>query len=394
MARKNDFGFRIRNACVIGAVSFEASPMGNPSLPSPMQDGNEDVSMADTVEAGRIPPQFVLLALESGDLTFLFARNVGADVEFITIHHSVVNPGVTEEPAMHLKVDPSSRYVAIARSENTIVIFALKTREELRTESLHGASFDPIASERYIHIRGAIHKMEFLFPSPDDPDHIILLLLVVRNGSTAMFVYEWAAGQSLTEIRSNLRGHTVPPRCRMPLLLIPLTIMSALLFVSAESIMECYNILEGMPAFRDVPHPEYPASQTHIGIGMPLWTAWARPLRHHRYSKGHDDIYIAREDGFIAFFEIILDSSLFVQGIFVAGNFRGNISTAFTNLDSDASGKDFLIAGGDSCDGGSYLVSWSALPVPWKELISTRLQQRRCRSWLSRYRIGRRQLIL
>jgi hypothetical protein len=200
--------------------------------------------------------------------------------------------------------------------------------------------------------------MEFLFPSPDDPDHIILLLLVVRNGTTAMFVYEWAAGQSLTEIRSNnLKGHTLPPVCRMPLLLIPLTIMSALLFVSADSIMECHNILEGTPTFRAAPQPEFPASQIHIGIGMPLWTAWTRPLRAHKYSQGHDDIYIAREDGFIAFLEIVLDSSVLVQSTIVAGNFRGNIGTAFTNLQLSESGMDFLIAGGESCDGGSYLVS-------------------------------------
>jgi Mono-functional DNA-alkylating methyl methanesulfonate N-term len=358
VARKNDFGPRIRNACVIGASAFEAFTAGSLMPFSQMQGGNGDVSMADDTGPGTIPPQFILLALESGDLIFLFARNVGADVEFITSHHRVVDRGIIEEPAMHLKVDPSSRYVAVAGSENTFAVYALRTKEDLSTQSLQGTSFSPVASEQYLHVRGVIHKMEFLFPSPDDPDHIILLLLVVRNGSTAMFVYEWAAGQSLTEIRSNnLKGHTLPPGCRMPLLLIPLTIMSALLFVCADSIMECHSVIEGTPAFRNVPQPEFPASQIHIGIGMPLWTAWTRPLRHHNYSKGHDDIYIAREDGFIAFLEVVLDSSVLVQTTIAAGNFRSNIGTAFTNLQLAESGKDFLIAGGDSCDGGSYLVS-------------------------------------
>lgn len=358
VARKNDFDSPIRNACVIGANGFEARTVGSPELLAQMQDGSGDVSMADAMDPGTIPRQLILLALESGDLMFLFARNVGTDVEFITSHSRLANRRRIEEPAMHLKVDPSSRYVAVAYSENSFGIFALRTREELSTQSLHGAPFSPIESSQFLHIRGVIHKMEFLFPSPDDPDHIILLLLVVRNASTAMFVYEWAAGQSLTEIRSNnLKGHTLPPACRMPLLLIPLTIMSALLFVSAESIMECHNILEGTPTFRTVPQPVFEASHVHIGTGAPLWTAWTRPVRYPKYSKGHDDIYIAREDGFIAFLEIVLDSSLLVQGIVAAGKFRSNIGTAFTNLELAESGKDFLIAGGDSCDGGSYLVS-------------------------------------
>jgi hypothetical protein len=358
VARRNDFGPRIRNACVIGASAFQTNTAGSLSVLGQPQDGSGDVSMTDAVGPGTIPPQIILLALESGDLTFLFARNVGVEVEFITKHHRAVNRAITEEPAMHLKVDPSSRYVAVSWSENTFAVYGLRTKEELSTQSLNGTPFSPVTSEQYLHVRGVIHKMEFLYPSPDDPDHIILLLLVVRNGSTAMFVYEWAAGQTLTEIRSNnLKGHTLPPGCRMPLLLIPLTIMSALLFVSADSIMECQNVLEGTPTFRTVPQPEFPASQIHIGIGMPLWTAWTRPLRCHRYSQGHDDIYIAREDGFIAFLEIVLDSSVLVQSTIAAGNFRSNIGTAFTNLQLSESGMDFLIAGGDSCDGGSYLVS-------------------------------------
>jgi hypothetical protein len=327
-------------------------------LSSQTHDGNGSISIVNVVGPELIPPQCILLAMESGDLTFLFARNVGMGMEFITSHHKVINKGITEPPGKHLKVDPSSRYVAVAASEKSFAVYSLMSKEELSTQRLHGEPFRHIASEQHLHVRGVIHKMEFLFPAADDPDHIILLLLVVRNGSTAMFVYEWEAGQSLTEIRSNnLRGHTLPPSCRMPLLLIPLTIMSAILFVSAESIMECHNLLEGSPTFRVVPQPEFAVSPIHLGIGVPLWTAWTRPLRHPRYSKGHDDIYMAREDGFIAFLEIVLDSSVLVQSTIAAGNFSSNIGTAFTNLELAPDGMDFLITGGDSCEGGSYLVS-------------------------------------
>jgi hypothetical protein len=70
--------------------------------------------MADAVVPATIPPQIILLALESGDLIFFFAHNVGAEVKFITNYYRVGNKGNIGEPAMHLKVDPSSRYVAVA----------------------------------------------------------------------------------------------------------------------------------------------------------------------------------------------------------------------------------------------------------------------------------------
>jgi len=357
VARKSDFGQRICNACIIGSSSFEVSSVGD-SMLSQMHDENGDISMVDVAGPELIPPQFILLVMESGNLTFLSARNLDMDVEFITSHHRVIHRGITEPPAKHLKVDPSSRYVAVAASEISFAIYALKSREELNMQRLHGEPFQHVSSQNHLHVRGVIHKMEFLFPAADDPDHIILLLLVVRNGSTSMFVYEWEAGQSLQEIRrNNLRGYTLPPSCRMPLLLIPLTIMSAILFVCVESIVECNNLLEGSPTFQIVPQPEFAVSPIHLGIGPPLWTAWTRPLRHPRYSKSHDDIYMAREDGFIAFLGVVSDSSVLVQSIIPAGNFSSNIGTAFTNLELAPDGMDFLITGGDSCDGGSYLVS-------------------------------------
>lgn len=357
VARKSDFGQRIRNACIIGSSSFEVSSVGDSMPSSQMHDGNGDVSMLDVFGPELIPPQFILLVMESGDLTFLSARNMGTDVKFITSHHKALHRGITEPPGTHLKVDPSYRYVAVASSEISFAIYCLKSKEELRMQRLHGEPFHHIASEHHLHRRGVIHKMEFLYPAADDPDHIILVLLVVRNGSTAMFVYEWEAGQNLTEIRSNnLKGYTLPPSCRMPLLLIPLTIMSAILFVSSESIMECHNLLEGSPTFQVIPQPEFTVSSFHLGVGWPLWTAWTRPLRHPRYSKSHDDIYMAREDGFIAFLEIVSDSTILVQTATAAGNFGSHIGTAFNNLELAPDGMDFLITGGDSCDGGSYLV--------------------------------------
>lgn len=250
--------------------------------------------------------------------------------------------------------------MAVAGSENVFAVYALRTASELRTQALNGETMRPIEYERYLHIQGVIHKMEFLFPAANDPDHIILLLLVVRNGTTRMHVYEWVAGQNLTDIRSNnKKGHYFNEEYKMPLLLIPLTIHSAFLMVCEQSIGLCKNLLEGTPDLENVNIGSERRTPLHVGLGRPLWTSWTRPTRSSHYAKNHDDIYIAREDGLVKFLEI--DTTEFVNANMIVDGFENNIGTAFASLDSTFPGAagsmgDIIIAGGDSCPGGIYLV--------------------------------------
>ena len=51
-----------------------------------------------------------------------------------------------------------------------------------------------VKSERYIYLHGVILKMEFLYPSPDDDEQIILLVVLVNKGRTRMLIYEWVTG--------------------------------------------------------------------------------------------------------------------------------------------------------------------------------------------------------
>jgi hypothetical protein len=307
-----------------------------------------------------MPPQYIILALESGDLVFLFAHNVKGVVEFVWCCHKATNKMLIEQPVKHLTVDPSSRYMAMGGSEDIFAVYALHSTEIIGAQYTRGESIQPISSEICLHVDGVIHKMEFLFPSIDDPDHIILLLLVVKNGATGMFVYEWVAGQGLNSIHTNnKRGFKLTPAIRLPLLLIPLRIHSAFLLVSESVMAVCKNLLQGTPTFQDVNIPNDAPSSLHFGTGKPLWTAWARPLRTRSYSKFHDDLYIAREDGVVKSLEI--DSEEFLQAKLDVGNFRSNIGTAFASLDwtfpgQDNSASDFLVTGGDSGPGGMYLV--------------------------------------
>jgi hypothetical protein len=327
-----------------------------------MKDENGDIHMADFSRANssQLPPQYIILALESGDLIFLFAHEVNGAVEFVWSCHKAANKMLIGQPVKHLTIDPSSRYMAMAGSEHVFSVYALHSTDILCAQYMRGEPLRPTASEICLQVDGVIHKMEFLFPSNDDPGHIILLLLVVKNGATGMFVYEWVAGQDLNSIRTNnKRGFKLTEEIRLPLLLIPLRIHSAFLLVSESVMAVCKNLLEGTPEFQDVNMPNDAPSSLYFGIGKPLWTAWARPLRTRSYAKFHDDLYIAREDGVVKSLEIDLDE--FLQAKLDVGNFRSNIGTAFASLDwtfpgQDNSASDFLVTGGDSGPGGMYLV--------------------------------------
>jgi hypothetical protein len=358
VARKTDFGSRIRNARVVGIRYLDLGivPIHR------RQDENEDVSMIDGTDLGALPPQYILLALESGDLVLFYARDVGSGVEFVTFRQRMSKPLLRDLPGKHLAVDPSSRYIAIAGCENIFSIYALHPREMLNAQCLNGEPFCPILAVRDIRVRGVVHKIEFLYPAPDDPNHIILLVLAIKGGTTATFIYDWDAGHNLTDIRTyNISGHPLPRKYRMPILLIPLVIKSAFLLVFGESIIECHNLLAGTPEYRSVAVRKNQDASSTLRIDQipPTWTAWVRPMRTRRYSKEHDDIYIAREDGFVAYIEINSDG--YVQSQSDAGTFKGNIGTAFASLEMDLNGRDrdFLVAGGEGCDGGVYMVSFS-----------------------------------
>lgn len=374
MAQKTDFDFLIRNALVITLNDSESDAPNVPASSTHMKDENGDMSMLDSLAPPVLPPQYLLLILEIGDVLCVYARNVGAKVEFVIGRNGIPESIVKRHPGKFFAVDPSSRYLAIGDSDTAFSVHALRSREELTAQCLRGEQFDPIAPEpKNLRIKGVIHQMEFLFPSPDDPDHIILLVLAAQKGNTAMFVYEWVAGQSLTEIRANnVKGHTLPENCRMPLLLIPLTIKSAFLLISAENITECRDLLEGSPDYYTVDPQKNAATGLHIGICKPLWTAWTRPTRTRNWCKTHDDLYLAREDGFVAFLEIDSDRISERKSVAAfktqheAGNLTCNVGTAFTSLEIASpgwGGDDILVVGGDSCDGGVFFVRSNSLPA-------------------------------
>lgn len=372
VAIKADFGSRIRNAAVIGPPTVS---MGNHAKPEETIDDLfpgrvTDIDMPDATSTvtsseveSKIPRQFIALVLESGDIIILFAREgPNGHTEFISSRHTVARPMMVEHPGRHLAVDPTSRFMAVACFEGIFALYRLYTSSTMNQHFKEG-KFHPIDAERYFRVDGVVHKMEFLHPSPGDVNHVILLLLIIKDGKTRMLLYDWDATKDIKLIQPyGKKGHPLVEANRMPQLLIPLKVRSSFLLISEESITWYTDILTGSPMPVLCPVSIDPPSDLHHGIYFPLWASWYRAPRWNQSVQDKDHIYLVREDGVIRFLEIDEDG---VSGNMNVGNLDCNAGNAFACLEhhmdvADIHPKkmgDLLIAGGETCEGGLYLVS-------------------------------------
>ncbi|KAK2027677.1 thermotolerance protein [Colletotrichum zoysiae] len=355
--RKNDFGCRIRNALVIGnkyehfrVVADEAGPDHVKS-----EDEDDDTQMADITSAsgtigphGLLPPHLLLLILESGSFVFLFIRrDLNGKLEFVTspFHNSARRLG---HLGFHVAVDPRSRYIAVADAQNKFVVYELESMESMGDQYMRHKSINPIKTHHPRAIQGTILKMEFLYPRPEDEHHVILLLIVVKGDRSKMVIYEWERGDDLSQVLAEeKRGHRIAPEHRLPLLIIPLTVRSSFFAVSEHALGICKDPLQGPPDIETINPISHPTTPFHHGTGVPLWTAWDRPVRRRRYYDTKDLIYLAREDGVIVFFEF--NATDILSAAMNVGNCNCNISTAFTTMYDAYS--DVAIVAGDSGPG-------------------------------------------
>lgn len=362
--RKNDFGARIRNAIVFGA-SFQIGEDHDAGSLTKLEE--PDILMQDSASspgnhrARPLPPQLLILMLETGDAVFLFVEEQpDGRLEFVVNNYK--SPRNLKFLGFHLSVDPTFRYMAAASVEGAFIVYELETLETLNRQYLHQGTFNPIKSIRVRSIRGIIHKMEFLYPRPEDDYHIILLLIVVRhdrplpNPTSRMVTYEWELGDELKSVFAEAKsGNRLPDEHKMPLLLIPLRFKTAFFAVSQHSIGIVKYALSGSPQFETLQTGAPGSTRLHHGTMEPLWTAWARPFRRKQYLEKTDIIYLAREDGVIIHIEI--DSIDLLPSVTTVGSLDTNISTAFTAAFDIFS--DILIIGGDSGPGGIWKVTLS-----------------------------------
>ncbi|CCF37057.1 thermotolerance protein [Colletotrichum higginsianum] len=355
--RKNDFGCRIRNALVIGNKYEHFRVIADESGPDHIksEDEDDDTQMADFSSAsgtggshGLLPPHLLLLVLESGSFLFLFIRrDLHGKLEFVVspFHNPARRLG---NLGFHVAADPRSRYIAVADAQNKFVIYELESMEFMGDQYMRHKSINPIKTHYPRALQGTILKMEFLYPRPEDEHHVILLLIVVKGDRSKMVIYEWERGDDLSQVLAEeKRGHRIAPEHRLPLLIIPLTVRSSFFAVSEHALGICKDPLQGPPDIETINPISHPATPFHHGTGVPLWTAWDRPVRRRRYYDTKDLIYLAREDGVIVFFEF--NATDILSAAMNVGDCNCNISAAFTTMYDAYS--DVAIVAGDSGPG-------------------------------------------
>ncbi|WKT41625.1 Cleavage/polyadenylation specificity factor, A subunit, N-terminal [Fusarium oxysporum f. sp. vasinfectum] len=348
--RKADFGTRIRNAIVLGGPPKGDIPG---AAAASIKTEDADVPMKDRV----LPPQLLVLMLETGDAVFLFIQErLDGTLRFVAT--TFQSPRNLQFLGYHFSIDPSSRYMSAGSAEGGFIIYELESLSHMSTQYESCGSLKPIKSTRVRLTQGVIHKMEFLYPRPEDDYHIILLLIIVRREVSKqahvsrMVVYDWELGDELTAVFRSEKGTPLPKEHRMPLMIIPLKVNTAFLAVSEHSIGIVKNAFTGQTSFDTLETHSPQQTRLHHGAAEPLWTTWARPFRINIYLEKMDVIYLAREDGVIAHIEI--DSRDLVPTVMTLGTISTNITTAFTTAYDVFS--DVLITGGDSGPGGIWKV--------------------------------------
>ncbi|KAI9696824.1 MAG: hypothetical protein M1836_005186 [Candelina mexicana] len=363
---KSDFGgATIRSARVFGNARQPADPVDvQQGADVKRKDASiEKDRLDDDESASRIPPQILILTLDTNRLVFLFAFNDRRGrVKFLSSHLALPSQrSFLQRHGKHLAVDPKSRAFAVAACQESFSLYALKPRSQLRDEmesgdDLSSVRLKPVREERQLSVDGTILKMEFLYPSPDDEDHVILLLVVSNDQTTRLLCFEWDYTTSLRTVKQlGTNGQPVGKRETLPILLIPLTIASAFILVCEHVVTVYRDILTGTATPRPIGQNKEPArDKGGSSRKPPLWTYWARPVRTADYSSRHDDLFLCREDGIVKALDICEDSAVMLNAQVKAGALGCNIDTAFASLDLGLNHPDLLIAGGDMSVGGIF----------------------------------------
>lgn len=303
-----------------------------------------------------LPPQLLVLVLEQGALVFLHIETtLQGELEFCVSSHEIPDAD-WDHPGFQMTVDPSSRFLALACPEDLFVVYELESMDTLRAQHHHRQPLSPVKSFRARGLRGVIHKLEFLFPAPDDDYHIILMMIVIRDKVARLVTYDWELGEPLERVfREEKRGCKLDEQWSMPLLVVPLTVQSSFMMITETLSTLVYNMPHGPPDYQTFSLQEQGESEYHFSSALPLWTAWARPRRDSSFHREADVIYLAREDGIFT----ILETSSELETSTLMGSVKCNIDTAFACLYDphyDPHG-DILVTGGDCGPGAIWSVS-------------------------------------
>ncbi|CAH0059660.1 unnamed protein product [Clonostachys solani] len=322
--RVTDFGARIRNSTVLGSCSVLPGGVENdPSfgmdddvkLELPTQSERVSIDMRED-KALSLPPQLLILILETGDILFAFVQPDPITNVPRLVTSKIPPPGNIPYFGNQLVVDPSGRYLAVSSLDDTLVIHLLKPWKQLNEEFKQHGRIMPLMETSVRVVNGNIQNLAFLFPRQKDEVHIILAITVfsrkrTKNPGWLLFVYEWELGDDLLNMFMRIKSPIrLPEFSEFPYLLIPIKFGNAFFILFQRFIGLVKQPLSAPEYEFTILHAPAP-SKFHHGTNQPLWTTWARPFRRESYSQATEIIYLVREDGFLEYIELESSQLLF-----------------------------------------------------------------------------------
>lgn len=358
-----DLGQRIRNAVVVGelrdAVVIETRDDSQDQSTDFDLNGIASAQKSNAPRRASFPPQMLICILESGEL--------------VTVHFIEDEPVAMSIPAPaiphlghYFVVDPRSRYMVAAGFEDVLVIYELESWAILRQTYESTGSITSVVKSTKLHpIKATILDIQFLYPRPQDEDHVILMALTCsksRDGRSEAkqryTTWDWMVGEDLSaQLKENHRQSIITEG--IPIFCIPLRAQHAFYIVCESHIIVVTDTLSGGGGRLERVEFAIDTSTLHHGKMNPLWTAWSRAYRSEKWWKEHDTIYLAREDGKMQSLEIDADTLMPLMNEHEKDAREGlgfNIGTAFaTTYDKFA---DVIIVGGSSGPGGIFKVEY------------------------------------
>ncbi len=236
--------------------------------------------------------------------------------------------------------DPAQRFLAITSTESSVLILHQPKQANLLT------------------VRGIIMEMCFLYPEQEDPNHVVLLLLIAHKGEIRAVSYDWDADGPLSAMNCRHEDGVAIDRALIgkgaPLLLIPLEDprhyaiffngRGAAIFRSGNLPLELVRTLDNVGV--------EPPRIGYNGRYSPLWTAWSR---HPKIGV----ILVGREDGLVVAIKSFSGKAISYGGLLV--NLECNIEGAFACVDVHLEGssddaRHFLFVGGVTGPGHVYQI--------------------------------------
>lgn len=203
IATKSDFDSRIRAARIFGEPKkAELQEQLDADLPS--SSNVSSAKLDQTQSDGIIPPQVIVLTLESRKLMFLYAQQDDTGAVKFCQSTLAFPPGKTflEQPGKLLTVDAKSRAIAVSAWEGSFIIYATSSMSKWREDTARFTrTVTPVGQERAFKMDDAtILKMEFLSPESNDENHVILLVIFSSRGKVRLSCYDWDASKGLQTV--------------------------------------------------------------------------------------------------------------------------------------------------------------------------------------------------